>query len=422
MFGDGKLRRHSIFLLVILSVASLLYWRSRKSYLESRKLDRALVSQSLAPSFQKLEFPLKVELLLPGTEKVQRAEVEYSLDAQMQSEVEDLLHNFKPDYGAIVAIEPKSGKILAMTSYSRERKNMGNLVLRATFPAASIFKMVTATAAIDANHMNPNTVVAFNGRSHTLYRRNVEKTEHNRWTRYITLREAFGKSVNTVFAKVGIFYVGPQNLLSYAERFFFNRALPGDLPVERGIASVPEGDKWALAETSSGFTRETTMSPLQGALMAAAVVNEGVMMEPTLIQSLKDESGEIFYQAEAKVLSVTMSKESSYMLRELMQETVESGTSRKSFRQVLGLRKFKNWDFGGKTGSLQGRDPKGKYDWFVGYATRGKTNEKIAIAALTINEDRWRVKSSYLAGKFLETYLRRFEKSRAVAYSDQSPR
>ena len=72
-----------------------------------------------------------------------------------------------------------------------------------------------------------------------------------------------------------------------------------------------------------------------------------------------------------------------------------SGTGRKSFRQMVKNRKFEEIEMGGKTGSLQGDNPKGKVDWFVGYAI--DENEKIAIAAITVNKEKWTVKSTYLA-------------------------
>jgi len=83
---------------------------------------------------------------------------------------------------------------------------------------------------------------------------------------------------------------------------------------------------------------------------------------------------------------------------------VVRGTSQKSFRDLLRKKKLKEVEMGGKTGHLTGLSPKGNYDWFVGYATDGK--KKIALAALTINEDTWRVKASYVARQFFEKYFK----------------
>jgi cell division protein FtsI/penicillin-binding protein 2 len=90
-------------------------------------------------------------------------------------------------------------------------------------------------------------------------------------------------------------------------------------------------------------------------------------------------------------------------IRSLMKETVLHGTSRGSFRGFF-RKDFMDFDVGGKTGSLTGFDPKGKYDWFVGYAH--SSGRKIAVAALTIHEKQWRVKSSYLARRAIESYFK----------------
>ena len=82
--------------------------------------------------------------------------------------------------------------------------------------------------------MTPESVIAFNGRNHTLYRSNVLDSNQHRWTRFMTLREAFGKSVNTVFGRIGAFSVGPERLREYAERFGFDASIPTDLPLQEG--------------------------------------------------------------------------------------------------------------------------------------------------------------------------------------------
>ena len=87
-----------------------------------------------------------------------------------------------------------------------------------------------------------------------------------------------------------------------------------------------------------------------------------------------------------------------------MRETITDGTSKRSFR---GFFRGPLWDVdvGGKTGSLTGQKPKGKYDWFVGYAKRG--NKKLAFASLTINKDHWKIKSSQVARFAIENYFLR---------------
>ncbi len=357
------------------------------------------VSRGLAPG----ELPSEVDMEIAGAPE--RVVIQYTFDAKLQEAVQEVFRSYRPDYGAFVAIDPETGRVLALVSYTDRAaaKVPGEpLALRATFPSASVFKVVTAAAAIAERNFSSETVIPFNGRSHTLYRGNVLKTQLTRWTRYVTLRQAFAQSVNTVFGRIGAHTVGAEQLKEYAGRFGFGRAIPFDLPVQAGRADIGE-DAWELAEAAAGFTRETTMSPLQGALIAAAVVNEGVMMEPYAIESAHRQDGTELHRAVPGVMSYATDAVTALEIRDLMRETVSKGTSTKSFRGF-----FKGdlslLDVGGKTGSLSGQDPPGKYDWFVGYADSG--SRRVAVAALTIHGKYWKVKSSYIARKGFETYFK----------------
>ena len=160
----------------------------------------------------------------------------------------------------------------------------------------------------------------------------------------MTLKEAFAKSVNTVFAKIGIYLLDPAQMKSYASKFFFDIKIPADIPIETGEFSMPpETDTWAVAEAASGYNRFSLMSPLQGALMAASVINDGKVMEPYLVNSLKDANGATVYEVEPKLFSSTMSPEASRELRSLMEETVTLGTSRQSFRTLLKKSRLNPW-------------------------------------------------------------------------------
>lgn len=391
-------------------MGSLVIWRLEHAKKMTNFLSKEQVAEILRPAFEQGLFAESINIVTPE-KRNESASVSYSILPDSQAMMDGLLGQYKPDYAAFVAIDATTGELLTLSSYSRVQPHLKNLALRATFPAASVFKVVTATAAIDNQKMSPNSVIPFNGRSHTLYKRNVNDTNENRWTRYMTLRQAFGSSINTVFAKLGLFYMNPETLQNYAERFNFNRPLRADVPVERGLATIPtERNDWAMAEVASGFTRESTMSPLQGALMAASIANDGIMMEPYVVSEIRSTAVNqgLLYRAEPRVLSTTMTPESAASLRDLMRTTISSGTSRKSFRQVHALRRYdERLELGGKTGHLTGTDPQGRCDWFVGYAIF--KNHRVAVAALTINEQKWRVKSSYLAARYIEDYLRQFK-------------
>ncbi len=368
------------------------------SWRQSGKVERALVAQSVGPALKQGAFPLEVELGSLG-----RAAARYTIDPVHQSRIEKLLQQYRPDYGAFVALDALTGKVLVLVSYNHGKQSNENLALKASFPAASIFKIVTAAAALDQGVLSADTVIPFNGASHTLYRRNVTDQSVGRWTRQITLRDAFARSVNTVFAKIGMFVLEPLQLRDYAERFHFNKDIASDVPIERGQFELDAAEPWGIGEVASGFNRVSSMSPLQGALIASAVANDGLMMEPYIVESLLV-AGQPVYQGIPRSASTTMKVETAAELRRLMVETIRTGTSRQAFRTLLTKPKYKSLEMGGKTGSLKGLSPKGKCDWFVGFV-RG-ADKRIAIAALTVNEDLWRVKASHLARVFVEEYFR----------------
>lgn len=374
-------------------------------------ISKQQIHQSIGLNLQSNELPSTSVFEIAGRNV--SSKIIYTLDQGSQVLMDRILGQYRPDYAAFVAIDADTGEILTMSSRIESRlkgrsiaSTSENLTLRATFPAASVFKIVTAGAVIDTGQLTPESKIAFNGADHTLYKKNVVSTKENRWTRRISLREAFGSSINTVFGKLGLFYAGPEVLRDYAERFFFNQAIPSDLPIQTGYSRFTAENPWSVASAASGFTNDTTMSPIQGAMIAAAIANDGRMMEPFVVQEIESiASQESLYRAAPRVLSQAIEPESAKEMRKLFEQTVVAGTSRAAFRQVIRHRAFDDVEFGGKTGSLTGRDPKGKCDWFVGYARW--SDRKVAVAALTVNEDKWKVKSATLAQQYFTELIGR---------------
>ncbi len=385
--------------------------------LSGSSLTKDQLAEFLGSSASFYRFPTEMEVPTSPTEKT-RAVMQYSFDHSLQEQMEGLFQSYSPDYGSFVAIDPSTGRILSMVSYSRGEVLKDNLALRATFPSASVFKVVTAAAAIESNKFSGRTIIPFNGANHTLYKGNALSMRSTRWTRHITLKEAFAKSVNTVFARIGAFTVGASQLRTYADRFGFNRKIASDLPIQQGRAPIPN-DSWGISQAASGFTRENTMSPLQGAMIAAAIANDGVAMDPYVVDSIYNREGGMIYQAQQKVAVQAVDPATAEEIRGLMRATVQNGTGRHAFRGFF-KKEYAQLDVGGKTGSLTGLNPQGKYDWFVGYARLPGTNRRIAVAALTIHRKLWRVKSAYLARKAFENYFQKpakGEKQSRVVYA-----
>ncbi len=332
--------------------------------------------------------------------------IQYTFDEALQKEIGTLISRYAPDYAALAAIEADTGRVIALVNYAKHDPAAKNLVLKASFPAASIFKIVTAAAALETQGLDADSVIAFNGGSHTLYRKNIEQTQVNRWTRYMSLKDAFARSINTVFGKLGAFHVGPDKMGQVASRFGFNESVESDLPFETGVTRLPaNADPYEIAEIASGFNRDSSLSVLHGALIGGVVATDGLLMRPYVVDAAYAENGERVFGAKPEPWARTLEVEKAHELRELMRATVEAGTSRKSFRQVHGLKRHDELEVGGKTGSLVGGEPRGKCDWFVGYLRHD--GPPIAIGVLTVNPDKWTVRSSYLAARFFDAYLKR---------------
>jgi peptidoglycan glycosyltransferase len=197
----------------------------------------------------------------------------------------------------------------------------------------------------------------------------------------------------------------PKDIEEYAIRFGFNQPIQSDLPFDSGFTEVPQEKNYDFAEIVSGFNRITTMSPIQGAMIAASVAAKGVMRVPSVVDEIRDENHNLLFKSEPVTAAVTMTGEGAERLKELMEATITEGTSRKSFRPLVRDKRLRELEIGGKTGSLMGKNPKGKVDWFVGYAIGGE-NSKIAIGALTVNVNYWTVKSSYLAQSLFKKHFK----------------
>jgi cell division protein FtsI/penicillin-binding protein 2 len=368
------------------------------------QLDRAEVAnligdQRLTSNHLKLDY-------LPIKKGDKTYNVHFTLDEALQAKIENVYERYSPDYAAFVALEPETGKILAMVDYS-SRGHEGNLALKATYPAASVFKVVTSTAALDQGKVRPNALFPVNGSYGTLYKRNL-RNYVNRWTRFISIEEAFAKSVNTVFAKIAMTRVGPDSLQKYANSFGFNQQISFDMPIEMGSARIPSDD-FGLAESGSGYTQRQTLNPVQGAMMAAGVINGGKIVSPHVVDNVTNSEGEKVYEAEEReVLFQPMDQDTAHSLAMIMENTVTRGTARREYRDYNHHPVLSKLFIGAKTGSLSGTNPAGRYDWFVGFAqSSSNPKKKIAFASMIVNGKYWKVKSSHIAR---EAILEHFQK------------
>ena len=329
--------------------------------------------------------------------------IHYTIDQSLQDWAEKRLKTYNPDYGVFVAMEPDTGEILALATSRRDEQQSADLALRATYPAASTFKLITAAATLEEGIATPDTVFAFNGKSTSLYKKQVYTVKENKWTRKMSFKTAFAKSVNPIFGRLGAKELGSKTLVDYAERFGFNAQFVSDFDFDNGSIEIDPEDDWQAAESAAGYTRRNTLSPIHGAVLAAAISNGGKLISPSIVKSVTNAQNEVLYSSEKPVTITAISEQSAQGMQKLMHATITEGTGRKSFRTFTS-RKFPDVMTGGKSGHLRGFVPKGSYDWFIGYGERD--SRKIAYAMLSINKEKWYVKSSKFAREALEFYFK----------------
>ncbi len=316
-----------------------------------------------------------------------------TLDVTLQSTIEAYLKKNRVPYGVFVAIEPNTGRVLALAEHSERRPEEKGLALRATYPAASIVKLVTAAAALEEKKARPHTVLFYHGSPYNMGPRYW--TDHPRRDRIkTTLAMALAQSNNVVFAKVALRYLSAPILARYGKRFGFNRQIPFEMPVQNSQMTVEAGTA-GLAEAATGFG-PVTLSPLHAAMIAAALSHNGAMMAPCLVDRIMTAEGQVRYECLPKLLDQIVSVQTARSIVKMMSLTPQVGTARKAFQRRYLPASLKGMSIGGKTGSLTGDNPPGKYSWFVGMAPLPAP--KLAIAVMVINDPQhWKIRAPDIA-------------------------
>lgn len=325
--------------------------------------------------------------------------VVFTVDPNLQSSLTKLLQEYDPPMASVVAIEPSTGRILAMVDHSAMDEGQLRVSLRAEGPAASIFKLVSAQALLETGQVNPGTVVCYSGGKSNLVQRHLEyNPETDKLCK--TLAEGMATSANPVFGRLAHQHLHPKALQQVADRFGFNQPIPFLWPVETSLAKISQ-EPLALARAAAGF-QDVNMSPLHGAMIAAAIANRGKMMAPQIVDRVED-AGTIVFKREPRLFGTPIPPEDADKITRMMLGTIEFGTASKYFSKAASW--LKGMEIAGKTGSLSARVGSSTlhFSWFVGFAPA--RNPKVAIAVLVANEPKWRVKSTYVARRAFEVFF-----------------
>lgn len=302
--------------------------------------------------------------------------------------------------GAVAAIDPQTGAILALASTPSydpstfaggsksdtkawdslqkdkdPKEPMLNRALRQTYPPGSTFKLVTASAALENGLY---TSVNEHTRSPLPYTLPQSTTRLNNEgdlpCKNATMKKALEVSCNTVFAKMSD-DLRNDKMRDEAEKYGFNKEIFN--PV-RTVASVYPKDNRpqnALDGIGQGSNRVT---PLQMAMVAGAIANDGTEMQPYMVKELRAPNLNVIQQTDSKVFSHPLSADNAEKIQEMMEDVVQNGTG--TMAQIPGV------TVGGKTGTAQHgvNNKDNPYAWFVSYA---KTDKGSPVAVAVVVED-----------------------------------
>ena len=327
-------------------------------------------------------------------------DVHLTIDSELQQQVATLL-GARP--GSVVVLDAYTGAVKAMVNYPtfdpvtlrpicESATCEGAYLNRATqglLTPGSTWKTVTLIAALESGQATPETV--FDAGEPTFPAPNVcysyqvldgrEIPDLNHCDQLLDLRESYKRSANTTFAQLGD-EMPPEVLETYAERFGVGRdplAPPIDL-----AASAPSlvqeidqlySDDYLQATTGIG-QGDLFVSPLNMALVAAAVVNNGDVPTPHLVQEVRTPRGRLLQDAPSRAwLSEAMQPETAETVRGMMIEVVEDGTGVAA--------QLPSYTVGGKTGTAQLADNQAPHAWFIGFVEHDE--QALAIAVVIEN-------------------------------------
>lgn len=296
-----------------------------------------------------------------------------TLDVDLQKAAYEALGNRN---GAVVVMEPDTGKVLAMVSkpdYNPNRiaeewdqlvssdNDTGQLLNRASqglYPPGSTFKIVTA---LEYMRENPDGYKNFTFDCDGYYENGeytikcYHETAHGRQN----LVQAFGNSCNGAFASLGL-QLNLTELKNTADRLLFNSELPLSMAYNKSSYTIEgQADLWQVLQTSIG-QGQTQVTPLHNAMIAAAIANGGTLMKPYLIDHVENAGGDVIKKFMPQSYGSLMTAKESADLTELMTAVVTEGTG----SALRGA----SYTAAGKTGSAEFDKDKETHAWFVGFA------------------------------------------------------
>ena len=402
---------------VVLAIAIPLARRTRADVPLVKLTGAALAAAAVAPappSIAGIDLG-KIELNDQGATAPlpDRKTARLALDPTLQRTADAVMALHHLPEAAVVMMDVDTGKVLVYANHV-EKGPKRDLAIEANAPAASVFKVITASSLVEHANVTPDQRECYSGGEQRITDRDlVPDAKRDRWC--TTVAGAMGRSLNTVFARLALAHLKPPQLDETARALGFNAVLPFDVPVQPSTARFPE-DNLGFARTAAGFWN-TTLSPIHAAWLSTAIARGGEPMRPTLVTDIIDD-GKVQWTAPVGLgQKRVMKAETAHAITTMMESTVTDGTSYKAFHDGKGRSFLPGVSVAGKTGTLAEPSTQRFFTWFTGFAPskpvvfEGKDAHeaaqphKVAFAVLVVNDPKWTIKANVLAREVLRSYF-----------------
>jgi len=312
--------------------------------------------------------------------------VRYTLNADLTDSILRMLEQQKVSLGQIVVADARTGRLLSYAVTDPAKFGPAK-----TYPAASLAKVVTAAAALEANPAAFDRHCVFAGSPYKLTpaRLRVPRTGNR-----ISLVKALATSNNQCFGRLAVDTLGSDGMRKAFSSFGWLASPAPGYPAGRILETE---DPYAIAELGSGLAG-SSITPLHAIQLALSLV-DGRVPEPFWIEHVEDADGNAWSLPERAAPAQAMKPGVARKLRKMLVETTVRGTARRAFHRRNGRPLLQEINVAGKTGSLTGTDPAGRYEWFVGVAPAN--DPAIAIAVVSVHGDFFLQTSSQLAAEVL---------------------
>lgn len=325
------------------------------------------------------------------------ANVELTINPKIQAAAAKALGNRR---GAAVALDPKTGAVLAMVSSptydpsalaSHDTTSVVNMwkqlnadstqpmvnrtISGNLYPPGSTFKLVTTAAALESGKYTPESTlngpatITLPQTTHSLPNDNHLPCGDNDKT---SLTHALEISCNTAYAELGM-DLGQDKLAAQAKKFGFGQVVR--LPMRVTPSSFPADMNTPQTAMAAIGQYDVRVTPLQIAMISATIANGGTQMEPHLVKNVVDSDLDVISSTDPKIMSKPISSDTAGSLKTMMEAVVNNGTGK--------LAAVDGYQVAGKTGTAQGDTSKAADLWFTGFAPAN--DPKIALALVLEN-------------------------------------